>query len=135
MSGVAAPSTVNHAVFVGGAVRAGAKRTRGNRTSRLDHVAFDRDRTGRHLHIWMGRGCQQIIARTWSQLGKRAKGSPTQMMECVGVSCFDPAGEPEEELAAAPEEVLLLGADLVQLAGSPRSAPSRILAAVRALAV
>jgi hypothetical protein len=58
----------------------------------------------------MGRGCQQIIARTWSQLGKRAKGSPTQMMECVGVSCFDPAGEPEEELAAAPEEVLLLGA-------------------------
>ena len=32
-------------------------------------------------------------------------------MECLGVSCFDPAGEPEEELiAAAPEEVLLLGA-------------------------
>ncbi len=30
------------------------------------------------------------------------------MMECVGISCFDPAGEPEEELlAAAPEEVLL----------------------------
>ena len=30
------------------------------------------------------------------------------MMECVGISCFDPAGEPEDELvAAAPEEVLL----------------------------
>ena len=30
------------------------------------------------------------------------------MMECVGISCFD--GEQEEELvAAAPEEVLLLG--------------------------
>ena len=29
-------------------------------------------------------------------------------MECVGISCFDPAGEPEDELvAAAPEEVLL----------------------------
>ena len=43
---------------------------------------------------------------------KRAKGSPTQlMMECVGISCFDLAGEQEEELvAAAPEEVLLLGA-------------------------
>ena len=32
------------------------------------------------------------------------------MMECVGVSCFDPAQEEEELVAAAPEEVLLLGA-------------------------
>ena len=31
-------------------------------------------------------------------------------MECVGVSCFDPAQEEEELVAAAPEEVLLLGA-------------------------
>ena len=39
---------------------------------------------------------------------KRAKGSPTQlMMECVGISCFDPAQEEEELVAAAPEEVLL----------------------------
>ena len=53
VSGVAAPSTENHRSFVGGVVRSGAKRTRGNRTSRLDHVAFDRDRTGRHLQIWM----------------------------------------------------------------------------------
>ena len=51
--GVAAPSTENHRSFVGGVVRSGAKRTRGDRTSRLDHVAFDRDRTGRHLQIWM----------------------------------------------------------------------------------
>ena len=29
------------------------------------------------------------------------------MMECVGVSCFDPAQEEEELVAAAPEEVLL----------------------------
>ena len=28
-------------------------------------------------------------------------------MECVGVSCFDPAQEEEELVAAAPEEVLL----------------------------
>ena len=75
-------STENHRSFVGGVVRSGAKRTRGNRTSRLDHVAVDRDRTGRHLPCgpmcgW--RGCQQIIARTWSHVvaaGKERQGQP-----------------------------------------------------------
>ena len=74
VSGVAAPSTENHRSFVGGGVRAGAKRTRGNRTSRLDHVAFDRDRTGRHLQIWMGAanqpGSEALPARGRSPVSK-----------------------------------------------------------------
>ena len=32
------------------------------------------------------------------------------MMECVGISCFDTAGEPEEELIAAEPTIPLLGA-------------------------
>ncbi len=73
-SGVAAPSTENHRSFVGGVVRSGAKRTRGNRTSRLDHVAFDRDRTGRHLQIWTECLPNQPGSEASHELGSRKLG-------------------------------------------------------------
>ena len=69
-------STENHRRFVGGVVRSGAKRTRGNLTSRLDPVAFDRDRTGRHLHIWMGKRCQQNLALHVVAAVKESQGQP-----------------------------------------------------------
>ena len=77
VSGVAAPSTENHRSFVGGVVRLGAKRTGGNRTSQLDHVAFDRDRTGRHLQICLrwerlpANHCPHVVAA-----GKERQGQP-----------------------------------------------------------
>ena len=75
VSGVAAPSTEKHRSFVGGVVRSGAKRTRGNRTSRLDHVAFDRDRTGRHLQIWpMGEPAKSAWERGSPRLGQPRTG-------------------------------------------------------------